>query len=66
MIRTILDKIMIYGSDEDKETISNILSLKLTDFKENQEQLDIDSGLAHAAHMAWNALARLELMLRKD
>ena len=23
-----------------------------------------DSGLAHAAHLAWNALARLELMLR--
>jgi hypothetical protein len=33
MIRTILDKIMIYGSDEDKETISNILSLKLTDLQ---------------------------------
>jgi hypothetical protein len=24
---------------------------------------DPDSGLAHAAHLAWNALARLELML---
>jgi len=24
---------MIYGSDEDKETISNILSLKLTDLQ---------------------------------
>jgi hypothetical protein len=28
------------------------------------EDPDRDSGLAHAAHTAWNALARLELMLR--
>lgn len=27
---------------------------------------DKDSGLLIAAHTAWNALARLELMLRKD
>lgn len=26
--------------------------------------LDTDSGLLHAAHEAWNALARLELILR--
>lgn len=26
---------------------------------------DSDSGLLHAAHEAWNALARLELMLRE-
>lgn len=26
--------------------------------------IDTDSGLYHAAHEAWNALARLELMLR--
>jgi hypothetical protein len=26
---------------------------------------DPDSGLTHAAHCAWNALARLELMLRE-
>ena len=32
--------------------------------QEGQETVDIDSGLDHAAHMAWNALARLELMLR--
>lgn len=25
---------------------------------------DTDSGLPHAGHVAWNALARLELMLR--
>lgn len=29
------------------------------------EVLDDDSGLSHAAHCAWNALARLELMLRE-
>ena len=28
------------------------------------EDVDLDSGLLHAAHSAWNALARLELMLR--
>ncbi len=30
------------------------------------EELDPDSGLAHAAHQAWNALAVLELRLRGD
>lgn len=29
------------------------------------EAMDGDSGLLHAAHAAWNALARLELMLRE-
>jgi len=29
------------------------------------EECDPDSGLLHAAHAAWNALARLELMLRE-
>ena len=29
------------------------------------EEIDADSGLLHAAHLAWNALARLELMLRE-
>jgi hypothetical protein len=29
------------------------------------EQADKDSGLLHAAHAAWNALARLELILRE-
>lgn len=28
------------------------------------EEIDPGSGLRHAAHSAWNALARLELMLR--
>jgi hypothetical protein len=30
------------------------------------EYLDQDSGLLHAAHCAWNALARLELMLNEE
>lgn len=30
------------------------------------EVLDSDSGLLHAGHSAWNALARLELMLREE
>lgn len=29
------------------------------------EAVDAESGLAHAAHSAWNALARLELALRE-
>jgi len=29
------------------------------------EWCDPDSGLSHAAHAAWNALARLDLMLRE-
>lgn len=28
------------------------------------EAMDSDTGLRHAAHAAWNALARLDLMLR--
>lgn len=35
-------------------------------FKEfNGEALDQDSGLSHAAHLAWNALARLEFILEE-
>lgn len=30
------------------------------------ERIDADTGLRHAAHAAWNALARLDLMLRDD
>jgi hypothetical protein len=29
------------------------------------ERKDCDSGLAHAAHCAWNALARLDLLIRE-
>lgn len=34
--------------------------------KENYEADDPDSGLLHAAHAAWNSLARLELLLREE
>jgi hypothetical protein len=34
--------------------------------KEAAGPLDQDSGLLHAAHAAWNALARLELILREQ
>ena len=34
--------------------------------KERHGERDEDSGLLHAAHAAWNALARLELILRRD
>lgn len=35
-------------------------------FKEGAgEEIDPDSGLLHAAHLAWGALARLELILRE-
>lgn len=33
---------------------------------EGKESLDADSGLLHAAHSAWNALARLELLLKEN
>jgi len=33
---------------------------------EGCEQYDRESGLLHAAHLAWNALARLELILRES
>jgi hypothetical protein len=33
--------------------------------QENHTPFDGDTGLLHAAHAAWNALARLELMLQK-
>jgi hypothetical protein len=34
--------------------------------KERHGERDEDSGLLHAAHAAWNALVRLELILRRD
>lgn len=30
------------------------------------EESDAESGLRHAAHTAWNALARLDLMIRRE
>jgi hypothetical protein len=34
-------------------------------FKEDKEEMDTDLPVMHAAQVAWNALARLELMLRE-
>lgn len=34
--------------------------------REGMEQHDEESGLLHAAQVAWNALARLELMLQQS
>jgi len=34
--------------------------------KEGREDNDPDSGLSHQAHLAWNALARLQFLLRGD
>ena len=34
--------------------------------KERYEDTDLDSGLSHEAAVAWNSLARLELMLREQ
>jgi len=33
---------------------------------ERHEEIDMDSGLSHQAHLAWNALAMLELMIRNE
>jgi hypothetical protein len=35
-------------------------------FAEQNERLDRDTELLHAAQVAWNALARLELLLREE
>lgn len=43
---------------------SDAMVRHLTDESKGQPY-DSDSGLLHAAHTAWNALARLELMLRE-
>lgn len=34
--------------------------------EERFDKMDEETGLPHAAHVAWNALARLELQLRKE
>lgn len=30
------------------------------------EEFDVQTGVFHAAHVAWNALARLDLMIREE
>jgi hypothetical protein len=34
-------------------------------YEASGEEIDPDSGIEHAAHLAWNALARLQLMLNE-
>lgn len=52
------------GVDDGVNRYSDAMVRHLT--REGQgEVLDPDSGLLHAAHVAWGALARLELMLRE-
>lgn len=34
--------------------------------EEDKGPMDLDSGMYHAAQVAWNALARLELLLREE
>lgn len=50
------DGITRYGNAADRHAIKAII----------EGPIDSDSGLLHAAHEAWNALARLELMLRES
>ena len=38
----------------------------LRHYLKEEEELDEESSLPHAAHLAWNALARLELMIREN
>ena len=35
-------------------------------FAEDYEEVDTDTGMLHCAQVAWNALARLELLLRGE
>jgi hypothetical protein len=52
------------GVEEGIERYSDAMVRHL--FKEGSGEIyDPDSGLLHAAHTAWGALARLELMLRE-
>ena len=51
--------------DEGVERYSDALVRHLIS-ESKGERVDPDSGLPHAAHTAWNALARLELELRKN
>lgn len=52
------------GVPDGFERYSDALVRHLT-YEGEGEVLDPDSGLLHAAHAAWNALARLELLLEE-
>ena len=52
------------GVDDGFNRYSDALVRHLT-YEGQGEVLDPDSGLLHAAHIAWNALARLELLIQE-
>ena len=52
------------GVDDGFNRYSDAMVRHLT-YEGKGETLDPDSGLLHAAHAAWNALARLELLIRE-
>lgn len=49
------------GFDEYSEAMLRHYIAEATD-----GMIDSETGLLHAAHLAWNALARLELLLREN
>ena len=52
------------GVDDGYNRYSDAMVRHLT-YEATGEILDPDSGLLHAAHTAWNALARLELLIKQ-
>lgn len=52
------------GVDDGFNRYSDAMVRHLT-YEGKGEVLDPDSGLLHAAHTAWNALARLELLIKE-
>lgn len=52
------------GVDDGFNRYSDAMVRHLT-YEGEGEILDPDSGLLHAAHVAWNALARLELLIKE-
>lgn len=53
---TVPDGIARYGDAQQRHVVKAMI----------EGPADSDSGLLHAAHEAWNALARLELILREQ
>ena len=53
---TVVDGISRYGDAAARHSI----------YESIEGQYDKESGLLHAAHQAWNSMARLELLLREE
>lgn len=53
---TVPDGVQRYGDAQQRHAIKAMV----------EGPIDSDSGLLHAAHEAWNALARLELIMRES